>query len=119
MFLRVAEHQNGSADNAIVGFDAKANIAKTLQIYSQLTLDEFKLSEVTGGNGWWGNKFGVQMGVKYIDAFKIRNLDLQAEYNVVRPYTYSHSDSVANYTHYNQPLAHPIRSEFQGSGWYY
>jgi len=113
MFLRVAEHQNGSADNAIVGFDAKANIAKTLQIYSQLTLDEFKLSEVTGGNGWWGNKFGVQMGVKYIDAFKIRNLDLQAEYNVVRPYTYSHSDSVANYTHYNQPLAHPFGANFR------
>ena len=113
MFLRVAEQQNGSADNAIVGFDAKANIAKTVQVYSQLTLDEFKLSEVTGGNGWWGNKFGVQMGAKYIDAFKIRNLDLQAEYNVVRPYTYSHSDSIANYTHYNQPLAHPLGANFR------
>ena len=113
MFLRVAEHQNGSADNAIVGFDAKANIAKTLQLYSQLTIDELKLSEATGGEGWWGNKFGVQVGAKYIDAFKIKNLDLQAEYNVVRPYTYSHSDSVANYTHYNQPLAHPFGANFR------
>jgi hypothetical protein len=113
MFLRVAEHQNGSADNAIVGFDAKANIAKTVQLYSQLTLDELKLSEATGGEGWWGNKFGVQFGAKYIDAFKIKNLDLQAEYNVVRPYTYSHSDSVANYTHYNQPLAHPFGANFR------
>ena len=113
MFLRVAEHQNGSADNAIVGFDAKANIAKTLQVYSQLTIDELKLSEATGGEGWWGNKFGVQFGAKYIDAFKVKNLDLQAEYNVVRPYTYSHSDSVANYTHYNQPLAHPFGANFR------
>jgi len=113
MFLRVAEQQNGSADNALVGFDAKANIAKTIQLYSQLTLDEFKLSEVTGGKGWWANKFGVQLGAKYIDAFKIKNLDLQAEYNVVRPYTYSHSDSVANYTHYNQPLAHPFGANFR------
>ena len=55
----------------------------------------------------------MQFGAKYIDAFKVKNLDLQAEYNVVRPYTYSHSDSIANYTHYNQPLAHPFGANFR------
>lgn len=113
MFLRAAEHQNGSADNAIVGFDAKANIAKSIQLYGQLALDEFKLSEITGGKGWWANKFGLQGGVKYVNAFKVSNLDLQAELNLVRPFTYSHSDSVANYTHYNQPLAHPLGANFR------
>ncbi|HEY0058701.1 MAG TPA: hypothetical protein VGB56_06170, partial [Flavisolibacter sp.] len=29
-----------------------------------------------------------------------------------RPFTYSHRDSVANYTHYNQPLAHPLGANF-------
>lgn len=113
MFLRVAEHQNGSADNAIVGFDAKANIAKRFQLYTQLALDEFKLSEITGGRGWWANKFGLQAGAKYIDAFGVKNLDLQGEINMVRPFTYTHSDSVANYTHYNQPLAHPLGANFR------
>ena len=51
-------------------------------------------------------------GFKYIDAFKIKNLDLQGELNYVRPFTYSHFDSVANYSHYNQPLAHPLGREF-------
>ena len=112
IFLRAAEQQNGSADNAIVGFDFKANVAKRAQLYGQLVLDEFLLKELRAGNGWWGNKFGLQAGVKYIDLFKIKNLDLQGELNLVRPFTYSHTDSVANYTHYNQPLAHPFGANF-------
>jgi len=112
IFLRLAEQQNGSADNAFVGIDLKANVAKRLQFYGQVLLDEFKLSELRAGNGWWGNKFGIQMGGKYINAFGVKNLDLQGEINVVRPFTYSHSDSIANYTHYNQPLAHPLGANF-------
>lgn len=113
MFLRAAEHQNGSEDNAIIGFDAKANIARKLQVYGQFVMDEFKLSEVKGGKGWWANKFGWQLGGKYIDAFGIPNLDLQGEMNFVRPFTYTHKDTIANMTHYNQPLAHPFGANFR------
>lgn len=113
IFYRSIEQQNGSHDNAVVGLDLKANFAKRFQVYGQLLLDEFKLSEIKANNGWWANKFGIQMGAKYIDAFGIKNLDLQVEHNRVRPFTYSHGDSVANYTHYNQPLAHPLMANFQ------
>ncbi|MBL7739528.1 MAG: hypothetical protein JNK14_09930 [Chitinophagaceae bacterium] len=112
IFYRSIELQNGSYDNSVVGLDAKANIAHRFQVYGQLLLDEFKLSEIKAGNGWWANKFGMQLGVKYIDAFSIKNLDVQLEHNRVRPFTYSHRDSVANYTHYNQPLAHPLMANF-------
>lgn len=112
IFLRLAEQQNGSADNAFVGIDLKANVAKRLQFYGQVLLDEFYLKEVRAGKGWWANKFGLQMGGKYINAFSVKNLDLQGEINIVRPFTYSHYDSVANYTHYNQPLAHPLGANF-------
>jgi hypothetical protein len=113
IFYRSIEQQNGSFDNSVAGLDLKANIAHRFQVYGQLLLDEFKLSEVKAGDGWWGNKFGLQAGAKYIDAFGIKNLDLQGETNVVRPFTYSHRDSVANYTHYNQPLAHPLGANFR------
>jgi len=112
IFLRVAEQQNGSSDNAIVGIDAKANVAKRFQFYGQLMLDEFLLKELRAGNGWWGNKFGMQLGGKYINVLNINNLDLQAEMNFARPFSYSHSDSVSNYTHFNQPLAHPLGANF-------
>jgi len=113
IFYRSIEQQSGSFDNSVAGFDIKANVAKKFQIYGQFLLDEFSRVESRKGNGWWGNKFGIQAGAKYIDAFKIKNLDLQVETNRVRPFTYSHRDSVANYTHYNQPLAHPLGANFQ------
>lgn len=113
IFYRSIEQQNGSFDNSIVGLDFKANLPKNIQVYGQLALDEFKLSEVRAGDGWWANKWGIQLGAKYYNAFGIPNLDLQVEHNRVRPFTYSHRDSVANYTHYNQPLAHPLMANFQ------
>ena len=113
IFYRSIEQQNGSFDNSIIGIDAKANLAGKLQLYGQFSLDEFLLSEIKQNRGWWANKWGIQIGAKYIDAFGISNLDLQVEHNRVRPFTYSHRDSVANYTHYNQPLAHPLMANFQ------
>lgn len=113
IFYRSVEHQNGSFDNAVAGMDFKANVAKRFQFYGQFLLDEFILSEAKKNEGWWGNKWAWQMGLKYIDVFNISNLDLLIESNRVRPFTYSHGDSVANYTHYNQPLAHPVGANFQ------
>lgn len=112
IFLRASEQQNGSADNALIGLDFKANVARRFQFYGQVLLDEFFLKEIRAGNGWWANKFGVQVGGKYINAFGLKNLDLQGEMNFVRPFTYSHFDSVSNYTHYNQPMAHPLGANF-------
>ena len=113
IFYRSIEQQNGSFDNAVIGLDAKANVAHKFQFYTQLLIDEFSLEEAKENSGWWGNKWALQVGGKYIDAFNIKNLDLQIEANKVRPFTYSHGDSVANYTHYNQPLAHPVGANFQ------
>jgi hypothetical protein len=113
IFYRSIEQQNGSFDNAVVGMDAKWNVAHRLQFYGQLLIDEFVLSELKENNGSWVNKWGVQTGVKYVDALGIKNFDLQVESNRVRPFTYSHDDSISNYTHYNQPLAHPLGASFQ------
>lgn len=112
IFYRSIEQQNGSFDNSVVGLDAKANLGGKFQLYGQFLLDEFNLTELKKGSGWWANKYAVQLGAKYIDALNISNLDLQVETNRVRPFTYSHRDSIANYTHYNQPLAHPLGANF-------
>ena len=113
IFYRHIEGTVGSPDNALAGFDFKANIAHRFQLYGQFLLDEFILSKVKNNPTNWVNKFGIQAGVKYVDAFGLKNLDLQVEVNRVRPFTYSHNDTIANYTHYNQPLAHPLGANFQ------
>jgi hypothetical protein len=112
IFYRHVEGTIGSPDNAIAGLDFKANIKKRVQVYGQLLLDEFIISKIKNTPTYWANKFGFQFGAKYFNAFGIENLDLQAEVNRVRPFTYSHNDTINNYTHYNQPLAHPLGANF-------
>jgi hypothetical protein len=111
IFYRFIESFQGSADNALVGLDFRWNFAKRFSLYGQFMLDEFNSKEIWTGNGYWGNKYAVQAGIKYIDALGIDNLDYQLEFNNARPYTYSHYDD-ANYSHYNQALAHPLGANF-------
>jgi hypothetical protein len=110
--LRYIEGFQGSADNAFVGIDFKWNFAKKFSLYGQFMLDEFNSKNIFKNNGYWANKYGIQAGFKYIDVLGIENLDYQTEWNYARPYTYSHYDD-ANYTHYNQSLAHPLGANFE------
>ena len=70
------------------------------------------LSNITSSNGWWGNKYGLQGGIKWIDAAGVQNLDVQLEGNVVRPYTYSHQNLFTNYSNFLQPIGHPMGANF-------
>ncbi len=113
IFYRAIEQNLGSPDNALLGFEYKANFLKHFSHYGQLVVDEFNFNNFRDSSGWWGNKYGFQFGLKYIDVAGINNLDMQLEYNIVRPYTYTFRDSSADYTHYNQQLAHPFGANFQ------
>ncbi len=107
IFYRAIEFETGQgAGNAIVGAAAKYKFNDNINVYSQFVLDEFSLSDVKGGNRSWKNKYGYQIGLKYYNAFKVNNLNLQFEYNRVRPYTYSHNTIVLNYGHNSQSMAH-------------
>lgn len=112
IFYRAIEQQFGSSDNSILGADLKWNAFKKVSLYGQIVLDEFLLDEVLAGNGWWANKYAVQGGIKYIDALNLSNLDLQVEFNAVRPYTYSHYSQYGSYSSYRQSLAHPLGANF-------
>lgn len=113
IFYRPVEFSLGSPDNALMGGSIRMTVLKRNFLYFQLLLDEFKLEHVLKGDGWWANKHGFQAGVKSYDPFGLRNLFIQAEYNHVRPYTYSHNSTLQNYAHYNQPLAHPQGANFR------
>lgn len=108
MYTSFSDNKN---DKAYLGFDAKINIAKKVQVYGQAVVDKLKTDELK--NDWWGNRFGYQLGAKYVDAFGIKNLDVQFETNVVRPFMYASTDSATSYNHYNQPLAHPLGANFK------
>ena len=113
IFYRPVEFHLGSSDNAIIGFDWKYNFLRRFSFYGQVMIDDLIWGEFLEGSGWWGNKYGFQAGLKYIDVLGIEHLDIQAEFNMVRPYAYSHTYTSINYSHYSQPLAHPLGANFQ------
>lgn len=112
ILYRSVEAIIGSPDNVVLGLDGHWNLFRRFQLYGQLTLDEFILKELRARNGYWANKYAMQAGIKYIDAFGVDHLDLQVEFNAARPYTWSHFDSLNSFTHFNHPLAHPLGANF-------
>jgi len=113
IFYRSIEHFQGSADNVLLGLNMRYTIPKVCAVYGQLALDEFVLKELLSNKGWWGNKYGLQIGALFVDIAKIDHLDARIEYNRIRPYTYEHYDTVSSYTHYLYPLSHPAGANLQ------
>jgi hypothetical protein len=107
IFYRTIESHLGSPDNALLGLNFKAIPAKNTLLYGQALLDEFVFDKLIAREGWYNNKYAFQLGGKYINAFQLDNLDLQLEYNHIRPFMYSYADSIRDYSHHKQALAHP------------
>ncbi|MFY7651723.1 MAG: hypothetical protein ACOVQE_03435, partial [Chitinophagaceae bacterium] len=109
ILYQTIQQQLGSPDKLTLGFNIKANVFKRTQLYSQIVINEFLMREVLKyKNGYWANKQALQVGAKMVDFLGVKNLDVQAEVNLIRPFVYTHTDSVTNFSHYNQPLAHPL-----------
>lgn len=116
IFYRPVEFSLGSrGGNAMMGLSMKYKISSLAHVYGQFIIDEFKIDEIRAGNGWWANKYAGQLGFKIYDLFGINNLFLQSEFNASRPYMYSHNRPLQSFTHYGQPLAHPMGASFYES----
>lgn len=116
IFYRPIEFATGSgAGNALLGLGSSYKIMDELQVYGQFILDEFTFSQFFSNSGYWGNKYAVQLGFKYHNAFNIKGLFARLEYNMATPYTYSHAEVLRNYAHYGQSLAHPWGANFRES----
>jgi hypothetical protein len=124
VFLRPVEFSRGSPDNSMLGISLKVKVGKKTSLYGQLLLDDIVFNEAWKGTlnrikkwfgnkdstltyGFWSNKEAWQIGVKSYDCFGAKNLFCLLEFNFVRPYTYAHRRVIQNYSHYNEPLAHP------------
>lgn len=94
LFTYGLDNQN----NILTGMDLKLKLNHSLNVYGQLMLDDLN------GNAW-----GYQGGINYFNAFGLKNLYLQAEYNQVGKESYLNTNtggSDQSYTHYNQNLAY-------------
>jgi hypothetical protein len=115
IFLRWVEQQQGTPDKVMLGLDGKWIFTPGMELYGQFALDEFVFNEFFGidGKGSKRNKYGVQLGYKYINAFGLNNLDLQLEWNQARPYTFQEKFDYQSYTNWRTPLTHPRGANFR------
>lgn len=113
IFYRSVEFASSSrSGNALLGVTSKYKWSNNINLYAQFLLDEFSLGDMKSGDGSWKNKFGYQLGAKYFNAFEVKDLLLQLEYNHVRPYVYAHSAVITNYGHNNQSIGHQWGGNF-------
>lgn len=104
MFVNTASQSKKSS--SLLAFDLKVNIFNTLTCYGQLAACNIK------DDGFKATNTGWQGGIKYYNAFTLRNLVLQYEHNKAGNEFGLNQDTVLNYTHHMQPLAHAWGNNF-------
>ena len=115
IFFRPIEYSlNSNAGNVILGLNLKFKLTNQQFLYGQFLLDDINFDEIRRKNKYWGNKFGYQLGFKSFNTF-VPNLTFQSEINWMRPYAYTHFQSLQNYGHFSQPLAHSLGGNFKES----
>lgn len=90
----------------VYGANIKVTLPKYIVLYGQYMFNKY------GKKGTSDRRMGWQAGIKYFDVGGVKNLNFQAEYNSVRPYSYQGQDSAIGYYHYNQSLGHPMGANF-------
>jgi len=114
LFLRPVENNNiSSPDKMFLGLNAKYKVLDNATVYGQYLLGEFTAKEFYANYGYVHNQWGAQLGAKAFNIFGVQNLNILAEYNLVRPYTYQHFVSISNYSNRGEPLAHPRGANFR------
>lgn len=113
LFYRPAEFTIGSPDNALLGMALNVKAGRHVLFYGQFMLDEFLTEKVRAGTGWYANKQALHLGVNAYEVFGVKGFHLRGEWNYIRPFMYTHSDTRQNYAHMGQALAHPYGSGAQ------
>lgn len=90
----------GGRNKSLVGIDARVRLPHKCFAYGQFAVDD----PARQRTAW-------QVGAQLFDVLR-KDLHLLIEYNVASPFTYASSYSRGSYSHFNQPLAHPLGAGF-------
>ena len=105
IFTNLGFYGLNDKNNIVIGATGNIKITNKISVYGQFMGDDFSNQYAIG------NAFGYQVGAKYFDAFKLKNLMLQIEYNDVAEGSYNSpfgTYSNQSFSHYNQNLAYTL-----------
>lgn len=90
----------GKNDKQLVGLDLKVRLTDKVFLYGQFAVDDPERQ-----------RYAYQAGVQWFDLF-FRDLHFLIEYDHAEPFMYTNTPSRQSYTHFGQPLAHPLGAAF-------
>lgn len=102
IFTQLASYGLNNKNNLLIGGDMKMKLSNKLNMYYQFMADDL------GTKDTLGKGYGHQVGLNYFDAFGIKRLFLQGEFNFASEGSYNNVQNEKTnqaYTHYNQNLA--------------
>ncbi|MBN1782966.1 hypothetical protein JW948_17665 [bacterium] len=104
MPYHVAEHHLGDRDNNTMALDITLYPNPGHKLSMEFFLDDFTTSE--NPLTYYGNKWALLTGWRWVDPFGLDGWDVQAEYARIEPYVYTHDDSINVYKEYGRPIGH-------------
>lgn len=106
-FFKFLELSLQDRDNNLFWADFQTHFIPGFEIQGTFLMDEDILSNL-GDLNRYSNKIALQGGFWWTSPLGIPDLNLVMEYTMIRPYVYSHLDSVNTYSAYGFPLGHRI-----------
>lgn len=105
---KASQTGDNNANNSIIGLDAEVIPVRKLAVQGSLLVDDLEFSTLFKDNAKVTNKFAWQLGVLWVDAFTLPNLEFITEYTKLDPFVYSHVSNKTQYTNWNLPLGHHL-----------
>jgi hypothetical protein len=102
IYTNTAAYGLHNKNNILIGGDIQIKLFKSIALYGQWMIDNIDSIKLKNSDA------GIQAGLKYFDAFTLKNLFLQAEVNSINRSPYSSSYASQRYDHYGQNLAYPL-----------
>ena len=106
-FYKFIEHSLQDRDNANLYLDFQSNFIDNLEFQGILFLDENILSNLQDLDKYT-NKTAYQFGLFWYQPLSLNDFSLVVEYTKIRPFVYSHVDSMNTYTAFGKNLGHRI-----------
>lgn len=115
--LRGADYNAGNEqsglNNALMGFDVEYMPVNKFAMQGTLLIDDLNFSTLfdnkqDDGRPANDNRFGIQIGSIWTNAFTVPDLTAALEYTLIDPFVYTHRTNKAQYTNWTLPLGHNL-----------
>lgn len=100
-FYKSAEHAGEDRDNSMLLFDISNRSIEGMKLFGSLLIDDISFGKI--GKGWYGNQTLWNLGLNSSNFYKYIPIDINAEYERIEPYVFTHRLSATNFT--NQGFA--------------